>query len=72
MQFGLIILCQTEEAKVKLAELEGEKVDNTDRLNIIRKEEEEIKKEMMERTEQQELEKKKVISDFKKQSLVLF
>ncbi|XP_071792887.1 mitochondrial proton/calcium exchanger protein-like isoform X1 [Asterias amurensis] len=50
----------TEEAKVKLAELEGEKVDNTDRLNIIRKEEEEIKKEMMERTEQQELEKKKV------------
>ena len=56
------LLCdfQADEAKVKLAELEGEKVDNVDRLNIIRKEEEEIKKEMMERAEQEEQEKKKV------------
>ncbi|XP_022097752.1 mitochondrial proton/calcium exchanger protein-like isoform X2 [Acanthaster planci] len=59
-----------EEAKVKLAELEGEKVDNTDRLNIIRKEEEEIKKEMMERAEQQELEKKKVAEAMAAEELV--
>ncbi|XP_041477117.1 mitochondrial proton/calcium exchanger protein-like isoform X1 [Lytechinus variegatus] len=53
-----------DEAKVKLAEIEGIKVDNTERLKITKKEEEEIKKEKEEkklREEQEllEIEKKK-------------
>ncbi|XP_071949185.1 mitochondrial proton/calcium exchanger protein-like [Antedon mediterranea] len=53
----------TEEAKVKLAEVEGEKVDNTTRLNIIKKEEAEIMKEKEDKIkeeleEKEELEKK--------------
>ncbi|XP_071827130.1 mitochondrial proton/calcium exchanger protein-like isoform X2 [Apostichopus japonicus] len=48
------------EAKLKLAEMEGEKVDNTERLKVIKKEEEVIKQEKKEKQEiaKQEQEKK--------------
>ncbi|XP_033122430.1 mitochondrial proton/calcium exchanger protein-like [Anneissia japonica] len=54
----------TEEAKVKLAEVEGEKIDNTTRLNIIKKEEAEILKEKEDKKKEEledkeEIEKKK-------------
>ena len=56
---------QADEAKLKLAEIEGSKVDNTERLKIAKKEEEQIKKEkeekkLQEEQELQEQERKKV------------
>ncbi|XP_071505477.1 mitochondrial proton/calcium exchanger protein-like [Diadema antillarum] len=45
-----------DEAKVKLAEMEGSKIDNTERLKIAKKEEEQIKKEKEEKKLREEME----------------
>ena len=57
-----ILFTQAAEAKIKISELAGEKVSNTERLAVIKEEEEVIHKEREERRaeEREESEKKRV------------
>lgn len=63
----------TEEAKIKIAEISGEKVDNKAKLQLIRQEEAAIKKERkdLEAEEQQEEKEKKALEIATKQAEVI-
>ena len=56
----MLFISQTEEAKVKISEMSGERVDNKTKLDIIKQEEQAIRaeEEAQKATEQLEKEKK--------------
>ena len=57
-QFALLLFChKTEEAKVKILEVAGDRVDNKSKLEVIRQEEEIIRREKEERMKEEEAEK---------------
>lgn len=54
----MLLFCRkTEEAKVKILEVAGDRVDNKSKLEVIRQEEEIIRREKEERMKEEEAEK---------------